>query len=59
MKEHHDQKQTAEEWVYLAYASIGWQELKQGGNLEAGADAMEGCYLLAPHDLLSLLSYRT
>ena len=36
------------------------QELKQGGNLEAGADAeaMEGAaYWLAPHSLLSLLSY--
>jgi hypothetical protein len=53
----------------LAYASTllfiigGWnlgQELKQGRNLEAGmdAEAMEGAaYWLAPHGLLSLLSY--
>ena len=38
------------------------QELKQGRNLEAGADAeaVEGAaYWLASHGLLSLLSYRT
>ena len=38
------------------------QELTQGRNLEAGADAeaMEGAaYWLAPHDLLSLLSNST
>jgi hypothetical protein len=39
---HHDQKQLGEEMVfYLSYASISQsgQELKQGRNLEAGADA--------------------
>jgi hypothetical protein len=38
------------------------QELKQGRNLEAEADAeaMEGCCLLTcSHGLLSLLSYKT
>jgi hypothetical protein len=38
------------------------QELKQDRNLEAEADAeaMEGAaYWLTPHDLFSLLSYRT
>jgi hypothetical protein len=38
------------------------QELKQGRNLEAGADteAMKGCYLLACFSWLAqLLSYRT
>jgi hypothetical protein len=38
------------------------EELKQGRNLEAGADieAMESAaYWLAPHGLFSLLSYRT
>lgn len=36
------------------------QELKQGKTLDAGADveATEEC-CLAPHDLLSLLSYNT
>jgi len=37
------------------------QELKQGRNLQAGVEeAVEGCcFWLAPHDLLSMLSYRT
>ena len=48
-------------WVCISIWKSG-QELKQGWNLEAGADAeaMEGAaYWLAPHGLLNLLSCRT
>ena len=55
---HHDQKQIAEERVYLTYASTAqfWhhqrqsrQKLKQGRNLQAGAvaEVMKECCLLA------------
>jgi hypothetical protein len=60
------QKQAVQEKVYLAVTIHHWrksrQELKQSSDLEAGpdAEAMEGAaYWLAPHGLLSLLSYRT
>ena len=55
----HDQTQAGEERVCLAYTSTcgpslkkSGQELKQGWNLEAGADAeaMAGCCLLACSD---------
>jgi hypothetical protein len=53
-------------WFTLPHSSPSWkeviQELKQGRNLEAGADAeaMEGAaYWLAPHGLLILFCYRT
>ena len=68
---HHNQRKIGEERVYLAYTSISLfiiegeksgQELKQGRNLEAGADSEAmgyAAYWLPPHGLLSLLSYRT
>jgi hypothetical protein len=66
---HHGQKQVVEESVYLAYTSTSLkdirtseQELQQGRNLEAGADAevMEGAASwLAVMPLHSLPSYRT
>jgi len=62
--------QVGEERVYLAYKSItvyhchhqSEQELKQGGNPEAGAMQRPGrgtAYWLASPGLFSLLSYRT
>jgi hypothetical protein len=68
---HIGQKQVGEERVYWAYIYFcvvvpDWmkseQELQQGRNLEAWLDAesIEGAAeWLAPHGLLSLLSYRT
>jgi hypothetical protein len=62
---YHGQTKVREERVYLAYISTSQstrrksrQELKQGRNLKAGADAeaMEECCLLA---CSSSLSYRT
>jgi hypothetical protein len=62
-----DQKQVGKDRVYFILHStihhqrkLG-QELKQGWNLEEGADeeAMDVVYWLVPHGLLSLLSYRT
>ena len=53
---HHEQKQAGKEGVCLTYTSTALcitegrrQGLKQGRNLEAGADAegLEGCCLLA------------
>ena len=56
-------RQVGEKRVSLAHhqRTLG-QELKQGRNLEAGADAeaIKGAtYWFASHGLLSLLSYRT
>ena len=48
--------------ITVHYGRKSGQELKQGRILEAGADteAMEcAAFCLAPHGLLSLLSYRT
>jgi hypothetical protein len=64
--EHHDQSKLV--WkglpfhIAVHHQRKSGQELTQGRNLEAGADAeaMEGAaYLFALHGLLSLLSYRT
>jgi hypothetical protein len=58
-------KQSGEERVYqliLPDHSLSLVELRQSRNLEAGADAEameDAAYWLAPHGLLSLLSYRT
>jgi hypothetical protein len=58
-------RQLGKERVYFMLYFSRKQSLtegSQGRNLEAGADAeaMEGAaYWLAPHGLLSLLSYRT
>ena len=67
--EHQDQRQLERKglisWQSLLtghHQKQGGQELKQGGNLEAGADAqaMKGAaYWLAFNGLLSLLSDRT
>ena len=67
---HHDQKpklrRTGFIWLTpprgCSSLKESGQELKQGRNLEAGADAeaMEGAaYWLAPHGLLILFCYRT
>jgi hypothetical protein len=67
---HSDKKQVGQERVLFSLCfhitvhhwRKSGQELKQGCNLEAGADAktMEGrCLLFASLGLLSLLSYRT
>jgi hypothetical protein len=66
--EHQDQKQVGEErayWLSLPHFSPSpkesGQELKQGGNLEAGADAepMEGCCLLPCSSACFLIEART
>ena len=58
-------KKAGEERVYSAYIytllfiTKGRQELTQGRNLEAGADAeaMEGCFLLACFPWLAQLAF--
>ena len=67
--EHYDQSNLGREGLFgLHFHTVVYhwrrsgQELKQGRNLEAGAEAeaMEGAtHWLAPHGLLRQLSYRT
>ena len=62
----HDQTQLGEERVCLAYASVHHQR-KSGQKVRAGTWRQElmqrpwgvAAYWLAPHGLLSLLSYKT
>ena len=70
MKKHHDQKQGRKERVYWAYTSTSpfiIEGSQDRNSLRAGTWRQElvqrprrgAAYWLAPHDLLSLLSYRT
>ena len=66
---HHEQKASRDERLFSAYtftniaSKKSGQKLKHGRSLEAGADGRRpwscAASWLAPHDLLSLLSYRT